>query len=211
MQNFPITLDCFTSYRYSDHVCCTVLLHPYASLLQPSRQEDHHAQTQAEVVHVSIGQGHVAVAGAHLSISPSIHLTTSICLCNVSLIIQSLKGLTYDESADMRREPVPECLKLSVESYLREYDESIQNMRSLSVRGLGRTEGRGPGHVVLRTEDAAAPVPVGTGQATTAQSCSGSSGNQLVQARGLRPATERPAPIRQTQVPLTTGGKIFLR
>ena len=41
-------------------------LHPYTCVLHPGRQEDHYAQTQAEVVHVSIGQRHVAVAGAHL-------------------------------------------------------------------------------------------------------------------------------------------------
>ena len=35
-------------------------------LVQPSRQEDHHAHAEAEVVHVAVGQRHVAVAGADL-------------------------------------------------------------------------------------------------------------------------------------------------
>ena len=30
-------------------------------------------------------------------------------------------------------------------------------------KGLGRAEGRGPGHVVLRAEDPAAPVPAAHG------------------------------------------------
>ena len=40
----------------------------------------------------------------------------------------------------------------------------------------------GTGHVVVRTKDATAPVPVATREATTAQTCSGSCGNQMESA-----------------------------
>ena len=64
-----------TSDRYSDHVYIQLHPYPYTCVLHPGRQEDHHAQTQAEVVHVSIGQRHVAVASAHLSIHLSYPFT----------------------------------------------------------------------------------------------------------------------------------------